>query len=331
VRVNGRTFGLALIIAASPSLGISAEKATLALNWVPTADHSPFFYAKAQGWYERAGIDLAIENGSGSAVSAQRVGAGRSDFGIADMATAMLARGKGADLVAVMVIYANSPQGFYWLESSGIAGPQDFPGRKIGNPAGDASRVMWPAFAKQVGIDPASVSFVNVGPQSKVAALKSHAIDITSDFYNDHDLKIREFGHDLGFVAWRDLGLNPYGNSIVVNGGFLKQHRPLVEAFVRVSQKAFAACVKDAEPCLDALMKAASGLDSAQQHNQWNRVIELMRDPTTEQVALGAFDPERIKSDYGLVETYFTLAQPFDVAAAYTNEFLDPGVKMPGP
>ncbi len=41
----------------------------LILNWTPTADHSPFYYAKAQGWYEKAGIDLTIETGKGSGVS----------------------------------------------------------------------------------------------------------------------------------------------------------------------------------------------------------------------------------------------------------------------
>src|SRR5689334_11384609 len=183
---------LAVLALAAPTLAAASENVTLALNWIPTADHAPYFFAKQQGWYTQAGIELTIENGSGSAVSAQRVGAGQSDFGIADMATALLARGKGANLVAVMAVYANSPQGFYWLKSSGIAGPKDFAGKKIGNPAGDASRVMWPAFAKQVGIDPAAVTFVNVSPQAKVASLKSHAIDITSDFYNDHDLKLRE-------------------------------------------------------------------------------------------------------------------------------------------
>ena len=123
----------------------AAEKLDLVLNWVPTADHSPYYFAKAQGWYEKAGIDLTIETGKGSGVTAQRVGAGTAQLGIADMATALVARSKGAELVAVMNVYANSPQGLYWLKSSGIAGPKDFPGKKLGNPPGDAARVMWPA------------------------------------------------------------------------------------------------------------------------------------------------------------------------------------------
>lgn len=56
-------------------------------------------------------------------------------------------------------------------------GPKDFPGHKIGNPPGDASRVMWPAFAKAAGIAPNAVTFVNIGPTAKIAALKSHTVD----------------------------------------------------------------------------------------------------------------------------------------------------------
>jgi len=95
----------------------AAEKITLLLNWYPTADHSPYYFAKQQGWYSKAGLDVVIETGKGSGVAAQRVGAGNVELGIADMATALLAKSKGANLVAVMAVYVNSPQGFYWLKS----------------------------------------------------------------------------------------------------------------------------------------------------------------------------------------------------------------------
>lgn len=326
-----RLLAIAVAAALLPAGGAFAQakdKVNLLLNWVPTADHSPYYYAKAQGWYEQAGLDVSIESGKGSGVSAQRVGAANTEFAIADMATALVAKSKGADLVAVMTVYANSPQGFYWLKSSGITGAKDFPGKKLGNPPGDASRVMWPAFAKQVGIATDSVTFVNITPQAKVASLKSKAIDITSDFYNEHDLKVREFGADLGFLAWRDIGLNLYGNSIIVNGEYLGKNKDKVAKFVSVSQKAFAACVADVSPCLKALMAGVSGLDEANQRDQWNRIKELMTDPTTTGVALGAFDAKRLQSDYDMVKTYFGMEKDFDIAKAYTNDFLDKNVKM---
>src|ERR1700693_6174154 len=320
--------GLALALLAPSLPAGAAESVNLILNWTPTADHSPFYYAKAQGWYEKAGIDLTIEVGKGSGVSSLKVGSGGSPFGIADLATMLVAKSKGADDVAVMSIYANTGQTFYWLKSNGVNGAKDFPGHKIGNPPGDASRVMWPAFAKAAGIAPEAVGFVNVGPTAKIAALKSHTVDIISDFYNEHDLKAIEFGSDLGYINWKQIGLNPYGNSLIVNGAYLQKNSKLVEDFVKISQKAFAACVADVAPCLKALLDQVSGLDEENQQRQWERIKFLMTDEFTTTKALGWIDGERMKKDYELVRTYLGMEKPFDVQTAFTTRMLDTSVKM---
>src|SRR6266566_1067900 len=320
--------GLALALLAPAASASAGEAVNLMLNWTPTADHSPFYYAKAQGWYEKAGIDLTIEVGKGSGVSSLKVGSGGSPFGIADLATMLVARSKGADAVALMSIYANTGQTFYWLKSHGVNGPKEFSGHKIGNPPGDASRVMWPAFAKAAGIAADSVNFVNVGPTAKIAALKGHTVDIISDFYNEHDLKAIEFGADLGYINWKDIGLDPYGNSLIVNGAFLERNPKLVEEFVKVTQKAYAACVADVAPCLKALLDQVSGLDKENQERQWERIKVLMTDEFTTTRALGWIDAARMKKDYELVQTYLGMEKPFDVETAFTTKMLDPSITM---
>ena len=100
-----RRIAIAIVLAAVTAVPASAgQSVNLVLNWTPAADHSAFYYAKAQGWYEKAGIDLAIEVGKGSGVSSLKVGSGAAPFGISDLATMLVARGKGADTVAVMSI-----------------------------------------------------------------------------------------------------------------------------------------------------------------------------------------------------------------------------------
>jgi ABC-type nitrate/sulfonate/bicarbonate transport system substrate-binding protein len=42
----------------------ATEKVRMVLNGTPMADHSPFYYAKAPGWYEQAGIEPATRFGS---------------------------------------------------------------------------------------------------------------------------------------------------------------------------------------------------------------------------------------------------------------------------
>jgi NitT/TauT family transport system substrate-binding protein len=327
MRLRHLAIAVALAVAAAAPAS-AGQSVNLVLNWTPAADHSPFYYAKAQGWYEKAGIDLAIEVGKGSGVSSLKVGSGGAPFGVSDLATMLVARGKGADAVAVMSIYANTGQTFYWLKSYGVSGPKDFAGRKIGNPPGDASRVMWPAFAKATGLAPDSVSFVNVGPTAKSAALKARTVEIISDFYNSHDVKLKEFGSDLGALNWKDIGLNPYGNSLIVNGAFLEKNPRIVEDFVRITQKAYAACVADFEPCLKALLEQVTGLDREEQLLQWGRIKYLMADEFTTTKGLGWIDEGRMKSDYELVQSYLGVEKPFSVESAFTSRMLDPAVKM---
>ncbi len=308
----------------------AAEKVSFILNWVAGGDHAPVYWAKAQGWYMDAGIDLTIEQGKGSTLSSQRVGIGKNQLGIADLGTALVNKGKGADLVAVFNIYANSPYGFYWKKSSGIKTILDFAGKKIGNPPWDAARQMWPAFAKASGMAPDSVTWVNIKPNAKIAALKSDSIAVTTSFYNIHFVFQKVFGDDMGFVAGKDIGVNPYGNSVIANGKYLKENPGVVKNFVKVTQKAYAACAKNADPCIDALLAANSGLKRGSSLANWALVKELMDAKSSREGAIGYFDPARMDADYKLIEAYFKLKAPFDIKKSYTNDFLDMSVKFSG-
>ena len=321
--------GTALATVALATLPAAAEKLTFSLNWVAGGDHAPYFYAQKMGLYKQAGIDIDFGTGRGSAASAQRVGAGTSQLGLSDMAGVLLFRGKGADLVGLMNVYANSPQGLYWLKSSGITGVRDMAGKKIGNPAGDGARTMWPALAKARGLDPASVTWVNIDANAKLGALKAHAIDVTTSFFNLHHVFARELGSDMGYLAWKDAGINPYGNSIIANGAWLKANRDAADKFVKITQKAFADCVKSPEPCIKALVEANGALLYDNELLNWHLVTMLMSDDISRTVALGWHDEARMAADYKLVDEYLHMEKPYDVNTAYTNGFLDKSVKMP--
>jgi NitT/TauT family transport system substrate-binding protein len=304
----------------------TAQKLTFTLNWVAGGDHAPYFYAQKMGYYKQAGLDVDFETGRGSAASAQKVGAGQSQLGLSDMAGVLLFRGKGVDAVGVMNVYANSPQG---LKSSGIRSVNDLAGKKIGNPAGDGARTMWPALAKKVGMDPGSVTWVNIDANAKLGALKSRTIDATTSFFNLHHVFARELGSDMGFLAWKDAGVNPYGNSIIANGAWLNANRDKADKFVKVTQKAFADCAKTPEPCIQALVEANGALLYQNELDNWHLVTILMNDETSRTVALGWHDDKRMADDYNLIDEYLKMERPYDVKTAYTNEFLDKNVKMP--
>jgi NitT/TauT family transport system substrate-binding protein len=312
---------------AAPAM--AQERATLVLNWIPSGDHAPLYYAIQQGWFREAGVDLRLEIGRGSGAAAARVGAG-AEMGIADLGAAMVARGAGADLVAVMNIFANSPQGFYWLRSSGIQSVRDLAGRRLGNPPGDAARVMWPAIARAVGMEPGAVTWVNINPAAKPAALLSRQVDGTTFFYNYHYIMEREVGADLGFASWRSLGLNLYGNSLVANGRFLRDKPALARAIIRTAQRAYVHCVATPGPCVDAMAAAVSGMKAEEEMQNWRLTVDaLFDDDSFRNEAFGWFDPARVAADLAVVRETFEMPQRFEADAIFSNEMLDRAQRLP--
>jgi len=322
-----RTSAIALLAVFATSAA-AKDRITFTLNWVTAGEHAAIYWAKHAGWFDEADIDFVIEQGQGSAVAAQRVGAGASDMGIADLGTAMVAKGAGADLKAVMNVYAKTPYRFYWLAGSGIKDLADFPGHKFGNPPGDAARAMWPALAGVNDMDPNSIEWVNIAASAKASSMASGAIEGTTYFANYHHVMVNAFGDDLRWFDWSAKGLNPYGNSILANGAFLKANPELVGKAVKILQRAHLHCAQKPEECVAILPEYASGLKVANEQSNWNVTIGLMSDEFSTTKGLGYFDPARIAADYKLVSTYFKIAQPFDPASFYTNEFIDPAVLM---
>lgn len=303
------------------------EKLNFVLNWLPGADHAPIFYAQKMGWYKQAGVDLNIENGKGSGFAAQKVAVGESQLGIVDMMTAFAVRGKGAEMTAVMALYANSPFGFYWKKSSGIKAPKDFVGKKIGTPPADAARTVWAAIAKSFGIPENSITWVNVSPEGKIAALQTGAIDVTAHFYSVHYVYEHAFGPDMGFVAMRDIGFNPYSNAIFANPKAAKEKSAAIKKFVAVTQRAYVTCIETPAPCIDALSQAASQKPEDVLAS-WNNTKQLLVDENSKKVAFGYFDPARMVNDYKLAKDSYSDMKDFAVTDLYSNEFLDKTYKV---
>lgn len=318
--------GLAAAAALWPGPAAAQDRVALVLNWLPGSDHAPLYWAQGAGSYRDAGIALAIENGRGSGFAAQRVGAGQAQVGVMDMPAAMQARGAGADLVAAMAIYAQSPYGLYWKRSSGIRGPQDLKGRRLGAPPADAARVMWPMIARALNLQTTDVTWVNIAPEAKVASLQSGAIDATTHFYNVHYIYERVFGEDLGFVLARDVGFNPYGNAFFANGPWLRANGDAARRFVRTTQRAYAACVREPDPCVRAVV-APSNTSPEDLRVSWNLVVKLMEDAPGADRPLGAFDPARVEQTAEAVRAAFG-TQGLQAPQAFTNDLLDPAVRL---
>jgi len=303
----------------------SAEGLSLQLNWTAGGDHAPLYYALQEGWFADAGVELEIRQGSGSGAAATALDVGQAEVAIIDTPTALQFQAKGSNFTGVMVAYNDNAAGIYWRKSSGIETVADLAGRSLGAPAFDATRQMWVPAARAMALDPDSVTWVNLQPTGKIAALQSGAIDATTHFYSVHFIYENIFGDDLGFALLRDNGMNTYSLAYFASQDTIDAKEETLRSFVQVTQRAFAACFETPEPCAEALASAVSmkQSDAALQLEYAQRVM-----PGDGSEPLGAWNMDRIAADFVVVQEAYELEE-FDAQSAYTNAYIDDSIAYP--
>ncbi len=174
-------FGLlGAVLLAFSAASVSAqplEKFIFALNWFAVGDHAAYWVALDKGYFSKAGLDVTLENSKGSGDSSAKVDTGRADAGLADAVAVLAADARGARLKMVGMVFDKTPLNFFSLKERPLRQPTDVVGKSVGAPPGDSHRQAWPAFAQANGLDPNAVTWVNIEPTAKYAALAAKRVD----------------------------------------------------------------------------------------------------------------------------------------------------------
>lgn len=316
---------LLTMLAVGSATAASTTRITFRLNWVPTAegDHAFYYMAKDLGYYKDAGLDVTIQPGSGSGDTVSRVGAGKVPLGYADTSTSLVGMSKGANIIIVAVLQQNSMNAFWAKKGSGIQSPKDLVGKTIGAPAGDLHRVMWPAFAEANGIDPNSVKWVNVAPQAKVQTLAAGRIDATVNFIDQKPVYEKALGkNNVVEMKWSDYGVNPYGNAIIANRDWAKQHPEALRAFLDATLKGAKWVAQHPKEAIQRETKYVSGLNTSLVTQMLDIGLTVIDSPAVNQHGMGWVDKQRMQSTIDIVNKSFKLDHPLKVDDVYTNKYL---------
>jgi ABC-type nitrate/sulfonate/bicarbonate transport system substrate-binding protein len=107
---------------------VSGGTVRLALDWTPNTNHTGFYVAAHEGWYEDAGADVAFLPYTGTNPEALMI-AGQAECGISFHDALTFAVARGADITSVMAILQHTAQEIAVLESSAIERPRDLDGK----------------------------------------------------------------------------------------------------------------------------------------------------------------------------------------------------------
>jgi NitT/TauT family transport system substrate-binding protein len=192
------------------------------------------YVAQKKGYFKDAGIDVNIELGKASGENVKELVAGQAQFSNLDLVGGWILEATNPAYTnqfrAIAAVHQQSLVAIITLASSGITTPKHLAGKKIGAATASVNQLLFPAYAKLAGVDPASVKWVNTQPAQVASLLASHQVDAVSTFLiGKGGIQKAAGGKPVVVLPYNTYLGDLFGNGIVASKKIINENPDLVK------------------------------------------------------------------------------------------------------
>ncbi|MBI2370532.1 MAG: ABC transporter substrate-binding protein [Deltaproteobacteria bacterium] len=317
--------GIAIVLLLQAAPGRAQEKVTFALDFFAYGKHAGFYAALDRGFYREQGLDVTILRGSGSGDTIKRIGAGSENFGFADTASLIPARARGVQVKEIAMIHDRNLHTLFFLKGSGMTRPKDLEGRRIGGTEGDATRVIFPAFAAVNGIDEKKVEWVTMTAEARLPSLLAGRVDAGVWFFTEAPTvlaRARQVGKEVGWFLYPDWGVDVYSNGLIATDRTIRERPDLTRRFVHATLKGVAWGVENPEAVVDLFVRHQPTISRDLAMAHWQIAVDHLMTATAVKMGIGYMTREKMERTRDLITETMKLPVKVPVEDLYTNEFL---------
>lgn len=244
------------------SRAAAAEKATVALDWYPNANHAGLFIAEADGIFATAGIETDLYTPADPTTVLQTVGAGKDTFGISYQTDVLLARAQGVPVVSIAALVQHPLMAVMSLKTAAIASPKDLVGKKVGYPGIPSQEAYLKTMLEADGASFDDIELVNVG-FDLVPAIVSKQVDAVMGAYWTHETIIAEReGYPVDILRVEKWGVPDYYELVLVaSEETVEKRSDFVKSFLKAVRAGYASAIADPEKALDTMAAAYPEID----------------------------------------------------------------------
>jgi NitT/TauT family transport system substrate-binding protein len=240
-------------MAAPPAAAADPFPITFQLNYPAAGFNAGFELAVQKGLYKDVGLDVKIEPGNGSQITAQLVAAGKSDLAFADSAPVMKLISSGAKMKVLATILQGNPNQVTALKKTGLKSVADMKGRSVAVPNGGSQVPMLPLILAANGLTENDVKLVNMPPDSMIPSLLQGQVDVILGSIDYFAIQLKNQGAETTDFPFIDNGAPTVSTSIIGSDSFLAAHPDIVKAFVAASLKGWYAALDDPAAAVAAM------------------------------------------------------------------------------
>jgi NitT/TauT family transport system substrate-binding protein len=245
------------------------------LKWLHQAQFAGYYVAKDKGYYETAGLDVSIQPGGSDFPAVQMVAGGNEQFGVTGADQILIARSKGVPVVALAVLYRESPFVLFALKKSGITKPSDFVGKNVGLKIGGSEELVYRAVLKSASVDKGTLHEVPV--KFDLSPLLTGQVDVWPGYVINEVLAAQEKGFEVTVIRPADYGVNLYADTLFTTERMLKEKPDVVKKFVAATIHGWADAMADPEAAARTTVKSGNKLDYAHELAMMRASIPLIK------------------------------------------------------
>lgn len=210
--------------------GGGPRRATLLLNWLPEAEHGGFYAALLNGHYRDAGLDVTIEHGGPGRPVSPQIDRKRYTFGVENGDKLLIARARGAEVVALMAPLRDSPRCVLVHEDSGIGSLSELKDVTLAMSAEDPFAKYLRARVPLTGVNVVAFS----GGVKGFVARRDYA---QQGYVFSEAILARRQGARPRVLALKEIGFNPYTSVLVAHRETVEGEPELARAMALASAR----------------------------------------------------------------------------------------------
>ena len=326
---------MALLLAAPGFAQPKLEKFPFRLNWTLYGEHAPFFVARDKGFYAEEGLEVEIQEGSGSTTVAQLVANATSPVAYVDAATMMRGVSNGMPIRAVGVTLQQSPMAFiYRADAARPTKISEIKGSRIAITAGDASLAIFTAFMGKLGMKLEDVQMITVSnPGAKEQAVLARQADALLGYFMDQGPRMQlQSGVKMGWTRLYDMaGVTTLSSAIISNNNWIKEpkNQDQLRRFLRASQRGWQYSFDNRAEAAEIFRKAAPVFTQEIALLEVDGTMSIIRTERTKGKPIAWSDIGDWKDSQDLLSTFAKLNPQSDLNVYYTNQYLSDAPYMP--
>lgn len=313
---------VAVMALAAVAHAASPAKITFQLNYPAAGYNAGYELAVEKGFYKDVGLDVTIEPGNGSQITAQLVAAGKADIAFADSAPVMKLISQGAKMKVLATILQGNPNQVTALKKTGLKSVADMKGRSVAMPNGGSQVAMFPLVLAANGLKETDVKLVNMPPDSMVPALLQGTVDVILGSVDAYGPQLKSMNVETTNFMFIDSGAPTVSTSIIASDEFLAAHPDQAKAFVAASLKGWSAALDDQPAAIAAMKKLFPDANEKLAPGQIDATKVLMC--VNRAKFVGKATPEQWTDTVKILSEIGVLPKDIPATAYYTYDYLPP-------